>query len=475
MTTHGIINCWVDGRGIDPPVQIYTSTTTGIYAGSTIFQLTTSFFVTLYRFLNSSEAQSLGIIRRSYNVGVAAANYDGALGMDYWDGSLPIGNHAWAAFEFTNASPKFWLLIQLGFPETVSGDTYVDQNAFGISSGYPGKLLLPWISTNTNTSQITEATKHSGVGIAIATDINDISPWNGTTNNDGTDTKGVPVWTSSSAVWPRTNNDQAVSGSLKEHMFGLYYDMACWKTIGLYSTVGTQQITVDTTTYNTHDQLIYDNHDTIYHIIADENHITVFVDTMNINNSTFFYFGDYKKYPNVQLSSSIPPYVCLYKNLMFNDNTGILTLNSNQVYGSRDYGWNTVAREDQPNATSSLHHGGVLDPATGKVVGLSLFCNTIMTGSSFFESSFNTVRPNDTKKIQLHNTIVCINEFPGRRAPIGEIEYFKLASNIRPATTLSNRSMAVFGTPHFSFHKIVVPWHTGSYPGINVTRSGTMF
>lgn len=479
MTVHGVVNCWVDGRGIDPPTQIHSSPVVGLFAGATIFQLSTTFFVSLYKFLISSQAQSLGIVRRAYNKGTSTSvslQYSASLGMDYWDERAPIGNHAWAVFEFTQAYPKFWVLLQLGVSTQVAADAtggtaYNDENGFGNTfPGFPGKLLLPWAPGSTNTGAITDSTNHSGVGISIAMERNGNSPWRGTTNDDGADTKGNPVW-SDVMVWPRTANSGGVGAVNKHHMFGLYYDLACWKGIGGSSqTRGAPQLSIET--FFTHQELKYDSHDSVFHMFVDKDQILVLNDSMNIHNHSIFYFGRYEPF----MSSTHAPYVCLYKNLMFNDNSTVLTVNSNQVYGSRDLGWNSTAGEDQALNNSMLHHGGIIDPATGNVIGASLGLHATLSSSNpFFESSMNSVKPKVTNVPKVHNPIVYINEFPGRRSPVGEITFFKMASNVRSNVTFAGRLSASFGTSQFNSPKVIVPWHTGSYPGQFLTRSGTIF
>ena len=91
----------------------------------------------------------------------------GASGTGFTGDTNPFGENAFAVYKYlATASTKrtfdFYVMI-----------TWADQNALqGVNFGSP-----------------------DGIGIAMAVcEDGTSSPWNGTTNNDGTDTKGTPIW-----------------------------------------------------------------------------------------------------------------------------------------------------------------------------------------------------------------------------------------------------------------------------------------
>lgn len=480
MTIHGVANCWVDGRGIDPPVQIHTSAITGPWEGSEIFPLSTTFFVSLYKFLISPEAISAGILRRACNKGTSntlTAQYGAAAGMDYWDTTQAIGNHAWALFEFTNANPQFFLLMQLGFPIAVAnnafgGNGYFDQNSFGQSPGAPARMIIPYTPTQLYVGQATEQTKYGGVGISIACKTDGTSPWMGSTLNNEGDTKGSPVWSPSALVWPRPNNETGVSGSLKDQMTGVYYDTNVYKPIRNPVLGGPQMNVVAINPGgDIYDVSRFDNHDTTFHMIVDVDKVAVIVDHMNIGNTSFFYFGPYKPYD----ASITIPYVNVYKNLMNLDTGDVLTANNQQVYGSRDFGFNTTAGEDQPINSTALHHGGVVDPVNFHVAGCSLYRPTTLASNPLLLRGENSFLPQPVRSWDFYNPVVCLNEYPNRRALLGEIEFFKFVSNIRSGVTFGSQNYATFGPTPRNQTKVAVPWPSGIVPGMSTTRAGVIF
>lgn len=124
-------------------------------------------YVSLTRFLTSSYAAELGIQRIAYNTGSAAG------GNGYWDQAQAIGNNAFSVYRFMSASVPFNMLLQ-----------YCSTNGtFGNSPGDPGTLDA--------------GTGGPTIGIAFAARTDGNNAWNGTTLNNGNDSKSSTlVWTS---------------------------------------------------------------------------------------------------------------------------------------------------------------------------------------------------------------------------------------------------------------------------------------
>lgn len=140
-------------------------------------------YVSLYRFLNLRKT------RLVLQYGSAAT------GMDYHDGANPAKDNSFAVFKFPASALRptwsWYLMIQGCFAAANFG-------------GAPGNPGLFWGMSGAR-----------GVGVQAATASTlaggDWFPWNGTTANDGTDTKGSTVWAGHPSggklyVFPRSNN-----------------------------------------------------------------------------------------------------------------------------------------------------------------------------------------------------------------------------------------------------------------------------
>lgn len=151
-------------------------------------------FVNLYTFM-----------QRHVTVGNAtlhASNYgNGASGFDYHDGANPAGENAWAVFKFLASASSirttdFYVLIQ-----------WATNSSFGASPGNPGSI---------------ENATGDGVGIIMAYREDNGDPWNGTTNANGADTKGTPVWTGTGLHVLTKYNETGARSTNKEDLVQLW-------------------------------------------------------------------------------------------------------------------------------------------------------------------------------------------------------------------------------------------------------------
>lgn len=119
-----------------------------------------------------------------------ASNYgSGGTGLDFFDGTNPSGENAWAVWTATNAADPFDIMIQ-----------WADGTNFGNAPGNPGRL---------------GGATADGTGIVMAMREDGSSPWAGGTANGGADTKGATVWTpggSTLHVLDRANSPGAPAG-----------------------------------------------------------------------------------------------------------------------------------------------------------------------------------------------------------------------------------------------------------------------
>jgi hypothetical protein len=151
-------------------------------------------FVNLYDFM-----------QRHVTVGNAtlhASNYgNGASGFDYHDGANPVGENAWAVFKFLASASSvrttdFYVLIQ-----------WADGSSFGSAPGNPGSI---------------ENATSDGLGIVMAYREDNGDPWNGTTNANGADTKGTPVWTGTGLHVLTKYNETGARSTNKEDLTRLW-------------------------------------------------------------------------------------------------------------------------------------------------------------------------------------------------------------------------------------------------------------
>src|SRR5574338_9739 len=131
MARKGLLNCYIDGHGQHHPYQTDVSPIFNELRGYGNAYISQEMFVTLFNYFSSADAQSLGIQRRAYNRGGQSTNLcfpmpeettssAAGTGTAYWDQPNPMGNHAWAAFEFTQGSPSFWICMQWGAATTTA-------------------------------------------------------------------------------------------------------------------------------------------------------------------------------------------------------------------------------------------------------------------------------------------------------------------------------------------------------------------
>ncbi len=491
MARRGLINCHIDGRGQHAPYQTPVSPIGSEMYGAHGSYMSNEMFVTLFNFFSSATAQSLGIQRRAYFQGgqsqnlcypmlefMTASQWAGT-GTGYWDQANPMGNHAWAAFEFTLGSPSFWIFMQWGATTGATGggsgeQGYFTSQAFGLSGSggqASGSLGNPYASDASNIGGHTALTvaghtRLAGCGISVAFMNDGSSPWNGTINNNGADTKGAPLWKASAMAFPRANNDRGMFASSKDLLFGLMYEgNSCFVTTRV-SSPGSGQPQLFMTSLGMSKYVpTYDNSDVLYHTIIEEDKLCILIDHSGIGCYSMFYYGPYVPYS----SGSIAPRIALHKYLNNNDAAGVLSLGNNQVYGGFDMGLINASNQfsDQTMGDYAYHQGGVTHPMSASVVGCSL--------DTFPNSYFDSPRrfQTDIRGPWLTSfPLVYMNEFPERRALLGEIRWFSIIANIRSGALLNTGSLLAVGNTELGTFKAVVPWFTGSIPGIYGSRLG---
>jgi hypothetical protein len=154
-------------------------------------------FVTLKLFLDQHVTAG--------NAALHASNFgDSASGFDFTGGSNPAGENAFAVYRFlasasASRTTDFYILIQ-----------WADTSSFGSAPGNLGTL---------------DSATADGVGLVMAFRTDGGDPWTGTTNADGTDTKGATPGTGD--VWAGTGVtvlDRAGAGANNENTRRVFAD-----------------------------------------------------------------------------------------------------------------------------------------------------------------------------------------------------------------------------------------------------------
>lgn len=157
----------------------------------------------LFKNLHDHLLAQSGVTRKALYYGTGGAVGDGA-GVEFWDQANSFATGAFAVFTFGVSASRTWtfdVLIQWAGNAAITGNGLPVQMDGGNSSTSSGEVAI-------------------SVAVGIG---GDGDPWNGTTNNDGTDSKGSPVWATPSggthvAVLPDSNRDGGGDGTNKENM-----------------------------------------------------------------------------------------------------------------------------------------------------------------------------------------------------------------------------------------------------------------
>lgn len=209
------------------------------------------------------------VTRIAFNTG---SNAGGGNGQGFHNEFNHWGRNGWACYRFNSTETRTWdwyLLLQF---TSQSGN-------FGDAPGNPG--LANGVAEPQNTNEGTMAVAAAAMVNSAGSSVN---PWNGTTNNDGNDSKGDPVWATGSAgdrlfVLPRSNSDDGNFAASRENM------------ARTFNSTGT-------------------TNDMYYHVVASEDGIVIAADFSENNSWCINFIGSYEPLPSV--SSSIPTPLWMY-------------------------------------------------------------------------------------------------------------------------------------------------------------------
>jgi hypothetical protein len=339
-------------------------------------------------------------------------------GTDYHDGANPFGENAFFVYRMDGATsgntasdrdgvtlPDFdyYVLVQ-----------WADAAAFGTTPGNPGKL---------------NDAVADGVGIAVAVREDGTSPWGGTTNNDGTDTKGATVWTDGGStvhVFPTSNEIlRGVTVTNKENLRLL---------IDFTSTGGR------------------------VHMVGDADSFAILLDGSDDTSYAVTYFGVY--YPLPGLTPSMP-LVCL-------------SSTANSVW-SEAVAWGS-------NTGNGTYEGGVL----GAHLADGMVWPT--TGWTAFGILEDALQPSTESGSSVHDALpirvvvssVATSTYGSPRNRSGYVgnvntNVMLMVDNVASESTNVALTRAYFGSSTAANTKHSVPWDGVTVPGSTLTRAGVTF
>lgn len=354
-------------------------------------QLNQNHYINWVRFLRHCETNSLCTI--------VASNYgdDGGAGTgeDYHDQANPALDNAFIYAEFDAGVQRFGVLVQ-----------WADSVAFGNAPGNPG------LSTGSTAD---------GVAIAMAFREDGTSPWAGTTNDDGADTKGATVWTPGGSVvhvFPRSNNPGPPLGSHntnKENMIRLADDTS------LFSRA---------------------------HWVADANGIFQLFSAADAGDYSAVYLGRYT--PRVGLTLA-EPYAMIHATALT-----FWVVGSANIYGS--------------TAGSATREGGIVANVTDGVAFAALNFGGLGSHDVVYQPN-NLISPNEFEGAEIsifqrETTLSLAGTLPTDLV-------FAVYGTTNHNTNLA-ASYAYIGGSVIATRKWAINWDGGAIPGANNTRIGRL-
>lgn len=357
--------------------------------------------VNVFRFFRYCETQGICT--------VIASNWgSGGTGEQFHDEANPLGENAWIMAAWNAGSGQtFYVLAQ-----------WADSSTFGASPGNPG--LLNGSSSN------------DGVGFQLAVRDDGTNPWNGTSNDDGSDTKGATVWTdggSTVRVFPRSNATGGSHVTNKENL-GRFTD---------HGTNGSRSR---------------------MHFAANEETLLFICD--NTNDATYgnmLAMGQYT--PVAHLSSVLTtPFVMIKTE----SDIGFFGIGSSVVYGgttgtaTRNGGICAIPANDVMDFTTSAPSAGQINTQyqPNQMANPNVFETTSL--SLFGHESGKTGGPGGTGDFGLCGFM--------------DISVVAAVYNSSNHQTNAAADVAYIGTTTIANRKFAFPWDGGALPGTGTARTG---
>jgi len=375
------------------------------------WQHTNDMYVNAFKLLNSARSASY-VQLIAYSTGVAGGANVG--GTNHYDQPRFTGDGAFSVWKFPSGS--------------ISGSTSERNVDFYILLQHAG--TTSYGSTPGNPLAIGAASPTNVVGIQLAWMANGTSPWNGTTNANGADTKGSSVWASGSHVLPRSNNAGGTHAANKQNC--AYFASAAGGVVGgsRYS----------------------------FYVMRDSI-ISVFTPAGAGSGYNVLYAGVYKPLQAFTSSHTLPFAMFGYTGTV----SGQTLTADNTTIGA--------------TAGNSTYEGGVYPRVNVgndcPKVGLTAMMSTTVLGT--LAQQPNMQHGSGSTRYDIWPVGLCINEAP-TYGYCGTVEF---TSHSYGVALFSNNldwsdRHAFFGTTSANSSRVCVPW-SGSAPGTVGTRAGLQF
>lgn len=288
-----------------------------------------------------------------------------------------------------------------------------------------------------------DSNSYATLGIQMAFAEDGLSPWNGSTNNNGNDTMGTAgggsnlIWWSATSspvhvICPRSNNPGGSYNTNKQN----------------FAAIGERYY-------------YFDEPYGYFHGIADDDNWVVFLsgqEALNDQDDPLWYaafgFGLYDFQPNVAGSNA---YACY----AFNDEQ--LPQQMNSAYGD--------------TGGTSQNQGGILPPG-GSVRGMYLREYSPGIGASYQPNPYSSTGAiYDEYGSAVYVTELGVAGWLGWRQEPGEYPFFRQVYNVQCEALDATAQRAAFGSNVYASTKVTVPWPTavGEAPGATRTDAGVAF
>jgi len=320
-------------------------------------------------------------------------------GTDWMDGANPFGENAFVVYKLLASASDLYVMFQWAYTDS-----------WGASPGNPAKF--------------NNSTSGDGVAIQMAFREDGGSPWAGTTNNDGSDTKAATVWTAGGStlhVLDRCCSDTAMGSA------------------GACVTNKENMLMVNTLNYD-HNRVT---------CIGDADFFVIFsseTSSLGSPSNYFMTFGGVYT-PRNEMTITNPYLLCAQKT-------------------SAVVGLTTAGSAVGTYNSSSYYEGGLLSNIPANKV-------QTFTMLGFGELHNLTWQPN----MQVSGgefdrlPIVIIASEGSDTGLIGQVptDRLSLVYGLPMETTNAAKTIAFFGTTDIDGQQFAIPWDGGDAPGVNVT------
>lgn len=322
-------------------------------------------------------------------------------GTDFHDGTNPFGPNAFVLYKWPSNGGRAADVYQLG--------RWTDNTALAS----PGRI-------RNVTSWTGGAMGFAWTAAFEAGDVTPANPWSGSTNNDGTDTLGTPVWAApvggSMAHWPSSNGPGYGHQTNKENMVGMFAPLSSSNTLA-----------------------------SRYSFWADDDSFFWLFDYGDVLGSEWGFFGRYTQRPGMIAN----PY-----NITHLSEDGDIT--ATQTYGT--------------SGGNQLREGGIYNPRTFKTEGCRYTFNDNVINAASQPSEMLT--PTEFDELSILTTFVSGSLTKGA---CGVLEHLAAMYGVVDQDYANDLSRIVVSDPTIVLGAVSLPWNGLYTPRSTSNKGGTPF